>query len=58
MTIQIQLKDVFSPYEIAKELANFSNAIHNEIARGTVIQIRQGSKVELYFMDIGKRIYP
>lgn len=57
MTIQIRLKDGFSPYKIAKELNRSSNTIRNEIVRGTVTQIRQGRKVELYLADAGERIY-
>ena len=57
MTIQIRLKDNFSPYKIAKELGRASNTIRNEIARCTVTQIKQGRKVQLYLADAGERIY-
>ena len=42
MTIQLRLKDGYSPYKIAKELGRASNTIRNEIKRGTVPQIIQG----------------
>ena len=57
MTIQLRLKDGYSPYKIAKELGRASNTIRNEIARGTVTQIIQGRKVELYLADAGENIY-
>lgn len=57
MTIQLRLKDGFSPYKIAKELGRASNTIRNEIIRGTVTQIKQGCKVEVYLADAGERIY-
>ncbi len=57
MTIQLRLKDGYSPYKIAKELGRASNTIRNEIARGTVTQIKQGRKVETYLADSGEHVY-
>lgn len=57
ITIQLRLKDGYSPYQIAQELGRASNTIRNEIKRGTVSQIIQGKKVEAYFADTGKAIY-
>ncbi|WP_410495705.1 IS30 family transposase [Cellulosilyticum sp. ST5] len=57
MTIQIRLKDGYSSYKIAKELGRASNTIRNEIARGTVTQIKHGHKVEVYLADAGENIY-
>ena len=57
MTIQLRLKDGYSPYKIAKELRRASNTIRNEISRGTVTQIIQGRKVEVYLADAGENIY-
>lgn len=57
MLIQVRLKDGFSPYKIAKELGRASNTIRNEIARGTVTQIKQGRKVEPYLADVGENTY-
>lgn len=57
MTIQIRLKDGYSPYKIAKELGRSSNTIRNEIARGTVTQIKNGHKVKVYLADAGENIY-
>lgn len=57
MTIQLRLKDGYSPYKIAKELGRASNTIRNEIARGTVTQIIQGRKVEIYLADAGENVY-
>lgn len=57
MTIQIRIKDGFTPYKIAKELKRTINTILNEIRRGTTIQIKQGKKVEIYLADTGEAIY-
>ena len=57
MTIQLRLKDGYSPYKIAKELNRASNTIRNAIERGTVTQFIQGRKVEVYFADAGEHIY-
>ena len=57
MTIQLRLKDGYSPYKIAKELGRASNTIRNEIKRGTVPQIIQGKKVMVYLADAGKASY-
>jgi IS30 family transposase len=55
--IELRLKDGYSAYKIAKELGCASNTIRNEIRRGTVIQIRQGKHVSIYFADAGQRNY-
>ena len=57
MTIQLRLKNSYSPYKIAKELGRASNTIRNEIARGTVTQMIQVHKVDLYLADVGENIY-
>jgi IS30 family transposase len=57
MTIQIRLKDGFTPYKIAKELRRSINTVSNEIRRGTTTQIIQGKEVELYFAETGEAIY-
>ena len=57
MTIQIRLKDGFSPYKIAKELKRPLNTIQNEIKRGTVPQIKQNKKVMVYLADAGNAVY-
>lgn len=57
MTIQIRLKDGYSAYKIAKELGRASNTIRNEIARGTVSQIKQGKLVSMYLADAGASVY-
>ena len=57
MTIQLRLKDGYSPYRIAKELGRAPNTIRNEITRGTVTQIKQGCKVEIYLADSGENAY-
>ncbi|MFR4582798.1 IS30 family transposase [Clostridium cadaveris] len=57
MTIQIRLKDGYSAYKIAKELGRASNTIRNEIARGTVSQIKQGKLVNVYLADTGAVVY-
>ena len=57
MTIQIRLKDGFSPYKIAKELKRPLNTIQNEIKRSTVPQIEQNKKVMVYLADAGNAVY-
>lgn len=57
MTIQIRLKDGYSPYKIAKELNRASNTIRNEIKRGTVPQLKQGKTTMVYLADTGEAIY-
>ncbi|WP_206458279.1 IS30 family transposase [Anaerovorax sp. IOR16] len=57
MTIQIRLKDGYTPYKIAKELSRPINTILNEIRRGTTTQIKQGKLIELYLADTGQAIY-
>lgn len=48
MTIQIRLKDGYSPYKIAKELGRASNTIRNEISRATITQIKQDHKISTF----------
>ena len=55
--IQIRLQDGHSPYKIAKELGCASNTVRNEIARGTVSQIKQGKMIEIYLADVGEAVY-
>ena len=57
MTIQIRLKDGFTPYKIAKELGRPINTIRNEINRGTTTQIKIGKKTEVYLADTGETNY-
>ncbi len=57
MTIQLRLKDNYSPYKIAQELGRASNTIRNEIKRGTVAQIVQGKTIMVYLADAGKANY-
>lgn len=57
MTIQIRLKDGFTPYRIAKELNRPINTVLNEISRGTTTQIKQGKKTEVYLADTGEANY-
>ena len=55
--IQIRLQDGYSPYKIAKELGYASNTVRNEIACGTVSQIKQGKIITQYLADAGEAIY-
>ena len=57
MTIQLRLKDGYSPYKIAKEPGRTSNTILNEIARGIITQIKHGHKAEVYLADARENIY-
>lgn len=57
MLIQIRLKDGHSPYKIAKELGCASNTVRNEMRRGTVEQIKQGKKINVYIADSGQNQY-
>ena len=55
--IELRLKDGYSAYKIAKELQRPINTILNEIRRGTVPQIKNNHKIQLYFADAGQAIY-
>lgn len=55
--IEIRIKDGCSAYKIAKELHRPINTILNEIRRGTVLQIKNKRKIELYLADAGQAIY-
>jgi transposase, IS30 family len=55
--IEIRIKDGWSPYKIAKEYGFASNTVRNEIARGTVEQIKNGKKVYIYCADAGQYRY-
>lgn len=57
VVIELRLKDGHSAYKIAKELGCAANTIRNEIRRGTVAQIRQGKRIQVYFADVGQRKY-
>lgn len=57
MTIQLRLKEGYSPYKIALELGCASNPIRNEIKRGTVAQIIQGQTIMVYWADAGEANY-
>lgn len=43
--------------QIAKNLNRSYNCIKNELQRGTIEQIKQGKKVEVYYADVGQRVY-
>lgn len=55
--IELRLKDGQSPYKIAKEIGYASNTVRNEIACGTVSQIKQGKIIKLYLADAGEAVY-
>lgn len=55
MTIQLRLKDGWSPYRIAQELGCASNTVRNEIERGTVSLYH--SKVKKYKASAGQKQY-
>jgi IS30 family transposase len=55
--IELRIKDGCSAYKIAKELHRPINTILNEIRRGTVPQIKNKRKIELYLADAGQAIY-
>ena len=55
--IELLIKDGCSAYKIAKELHRPINTIINEIRRGTVSQIKNKRKIELYLADAGQAIY-
>ncbi len=57
MTIQLRLKEDYSPYKIALELGCASNTIRNEIKRGTVAQIIQSQTMIVYLADAGEKNY-
>lgn len=53
MTIQIRLKDGFSPHKIAKELNSPISTVLNDIRRGTTTQIKQENYIDIYLVDTG-----
>ena len=55
--IELRLKDGYSAYKIAKELHRPINTILNEIRRGTVPQIKNNRKLQIYLADAGQAIY-
>ncbi len=55
--IEIRLKDGWSAYKIAKDIGRSLNTIRNEITRGTVEQIKNNKKVQVYYADVGARVY-
>lgn len=55
--IEIRLKDKWTPYKIAKAINRPINTVLNEIRRGTVTQVKLGEKVDIYFADVGERVY-
>ena len=57
VTIELRLKDGFSPYKISKELERPINTILNEIRRGTKTQIKQGNYIKIYLDDTGEAVY-
>lgn len=57
LTIQLRLKDGYTPYLIAKELNRPINTVLNEMKRGTVDQIRQNQPVKIYIADAGQARY-
>lgn len=46
-----------SAYAIAKRLGRASNIIRNELKRGTVSQIKANKTVDIYYPDVGQRVY-
>lgn len=57
IVIQLLLKDVFTPYKIAKELNRPNKYYLNEISRSTTIQIKQGTYTKAYLVYTGKAVY-
>lgn len=57
ITIELRLKDGHSAYSIAKELNRPINTVLNEIRRGTVDQIKQNQRVQVYLADAGQAAY-
>ena len=56
---QIQLLNAedFTSYAIGKRLGRASNTIRNELARGTVSQIKTNKTVNIYYPDAGQAAY-
>ena len=55
MTIQIRLKDGWTPYRIAREIGRACNTVHNEIKRGQVALYR--GKIIRYKASAGQATY-
>lgn len=55
--IEILLDEGKNTNQIAKKLGRSYNCIKNELKRGTIEQIKQGKNVEIYYADVGQRVY-
>lgn len=55
--IQLLTADGLTPYAIGKRLGRASNTIRNELARGTVTQIKGHKEIEIYYPDTGQTVY-
>jgi len=55
--IKLLHSEGLSAYAIGKRLGRASNTIRNELKRGTVSQIKANKTVDIYFPDVGQRVY-
>lgn len=55
--IKLLLDEGYTRYAIAKRLSRTFNTIKNEIKRGSVMQLKKGKYVEVYFPETGQKTY-
>jgi len=55
--IQLLNDEGLTPYAIGKRLGRASNTIRNELARGSVEQIKANKAINVYYPDVGQATY-
>lgn len=55
--IELMINEGKTSYAIAKSLGRSINTISNEIRRGTVEQVKQGKRIQVYYADSGQYRY-
>lgn len=55
--ISLLLNDGLSPYAIAKKINRSPNTVRSEIFLGSVLQIKNGKTISVYFPDVAERKY-
>lgn len=55
--IALLIGNGLSPYAIAKKINRAPNTIRAEILRGSVLQIKNGKTISVYFPDVAERKY-
>lgn len=55
--IALLISNGLSPYAIAKKINRAPNTVRAEILRGSVLQIKNGKPISVYFPDVAERKY-